>query len=147
MWYQLRIGQPSHVVNDHPIPDLAEVRECFHQLTPRIDRLRQRVEQFFKACCDPFATVSVLTGAQDQVAVEPQQAFAVAMGSPAFGPVAAAVCRELYERRGLNNRERAYDEAHIYRMWQHRLYDVMGKLEQERSKSQNADHWTKNMQP
>jgi ADP-heptose:LPS heptosyltransferase len=135
-WYQEWTGQARDGVNEHPIPDLAEVRECFHQLIPRIDRLRQRVEQFLKACCNPFATASVLTGAQDQVAAERQQAFAVAMGSPAFGPVAAAVCRELYERRGLNHRERAYDEAHIYRMWQHRLYDVMGKLEQERSKQE-----------
>jgi hypothetical protein len=138
-WYQLRTGQSSHVVNDHPIPDSVEARECFHQLISLIERLRQCTEYFSEVCRDPFTPASVLTVAQDQMVAERQQAFAAAMGSPAFGPVTAAVGRELYERRGLNNRERAYDEAHIYRMWQHRLYDVMDKLEPERNK-QKAEY-------
>ena len=138
-WYHLRTGHTSDVVHDHPAPDVAKVQECFDRLIPRIDRLREHAEHVSEFYRDSFTPTTVLPVVQDHAAVERQQIVALAMASPAFGPVTAGICRELYDCRGLNNLQRTHGEAHIYRTWRHQLYDVMGELEQERNKQEIED--------
>jgi len=98
--------------------------------------LRMRVEQFSKSCSNPLTTTAALQVALKQMTAERQQAVAMAMASPAFGPVTAAACRELYERRGLNIRALVQGEGQVYWAWQRRIDDVMAQLEQERNRQE-----------
>ena len=135
-WYQEWTGQTSDVVNNHPAPDMTEAYECFDRLAPLIARLRMLVEQFSKSCSTPLTTTAALQVALKQMTAERQQAVAMAMASPAFGPVTAAACRELYERRGLNIRALVQGEGQVYWAWQRRIDDVMAQLEQERNRQE-----------
>jgi phenylacetate-coenzyme A ligase PaaK-like adenylate-forming protein/ADP-heptose:LPS heptosyltransferase len=133
-WYQEWTGQSSNMVNNHPAPDMTDTHECLNRLTPSIGSLRARAEQFAKACDDSSTTASDLKVLQSQMAIERQEAVAMALASSAFGPVTATVCRDFYERRRLNSRARAQHEAEVCRTWQRRIDGVMAQLEQERNR-------------
>lgn len=129
-WYEQFTGQLSRVAIDHTPPDLAEQQSCLRQLALGLDRLVQHTEQFVELCREPFVAKSTLKAAQKELVAERQQVMAIAMASPAFGPITAALLRELYESRVLNARARADLHAQAYRTWKARMYDVMEQLQQ-----------------
>ncbi|HEX3203175.1 MAG TPA: glycosyltransferase family 9 protein [Nitrospiraceae bacterium] len=128
-WYETFTGQASRIPSEPSAPDLVEQQHLFYRLVPAFDRLVARADHVAQVTCSSPFPVATFKAAEAQLSDDRQRVMTWSLPSPAFGPIAVALTRELHNGDGLALQAMAGRQAHAYRRLRDRARAVMERLE------------------
>ena len=132
-WYDTFTGQLSKVRIEEPPPDTTDQKALFTTLDPVVIQLVARTADLVHLSRRHPLPVDRLKSAQAEVADARRRALEISMPSPAFGPTAVALLRELQNADGMELPVMAQQQATAYRMWGRRVRAVMEQLDSYQS--------------
>ena len=128
-WYEAMTGQSSLLAGpEGPSPDRADVSRLAEPLRPLLSRLTAQSNQLVRLSRQQPCPVAELQAAQARLREERQRAIALAVQSPAFGPLAVAFLRDSHngDAQGLANL--AQQQATAFHAWRNRTNEVLRRL-------------------
>jgi hypothetical protein len=128
-WYDTFTKRISTARMEEPAPDLADQLSLFRKLDPLVTQLVERTADLARLSRRRPLPVERLKSAQAHVSASRQRALDMALPSPAFGPTAVALLRELHNGDAMELSSMAIQQATTYRTWSERMRSVMDRLD------------------